>query len=134
MRNRFNYKTINFSDIDKASFTRAVETKNVVLTLIAGALLLAFAAYQAIGVYEEFNDPEVYHIYIESIVVPVLPLALGLYCIYIAVKKVPLLIIELKGEKYKLSLKDFKKGSGTVGLANYLKEKLRERFYDNLTW
>jgi len=134
LRNRFNYKTINFSEIDKASFTRAVETKNVLLTLIVGALLVAFAVYQAIGVYEDFNDPAVYHIYIESIVLPVLPVLLGGYCIYIAVKRVPLLIVELKGEKYKLNLKDFIKGGGTMGLETYLKEKLRERFYDNLTW
>jgi hypothetical protein len=29
LRNRFNYKTIDFSDINKATFTRAADTKNI---------------------------------------------------------------------------------------------------------
>ena len=94
LRNRFNYKTINFSDIYKATFTRAADTKNVVLTAIAGVLLIAIAVYQAIGVYQDFIDPSVSHIYIESIAVLTLPFLAGIYCIYTALKKVPLLIIE----------------------------------------
>ena len=131
LRNRFNYKTISFYDVNKATFTRAVETKNVVITLIAGTLLLAFAVYEATGVYEDFYDPAVRHIYVESIMLPVLPLLLGLYCIYIAVKKVPLLLIELNGEKHKLSLKNIDAGRMAV-LETFLKEKLRERFYNDL--
>ena len=133
LRNRFNYKTINFYDIHKATFTRAAETKNVLPALIAGTLLVAFAVYRAIGVYQDFQDPSVHHIYIESIMLPVLPLLLGLYCIYIAVKKVPLLIIELKGEKHKLSLRDIINAGQTAALEAYLKEKLREKFYDSPT-
>jgi len=56
LRNRFNYKTVNFHGIQKATFTRAADTKNVVLILIVGALFVAFAVYQAVGVYEDFND------------------------------------------------------------------------------
>jgi hypothetical protein len=133
LRNRFNYKTLDFYDIDKATFTRAAETKHVLLTLIVGALLVAFAVYQTISVYEDFQDPSVYRIYIESIILPVLPLLVGLYCIYIAVKKVPLLIIELKSEKYKLSLRDIISDGRMQVLETYLKEKLREKFYDSPT-
>ncbi|WDF75852.1 hypothetical protein PQ469_18350 [Mucilaginibacter sp. KACC 22773] len=67
-------------------------------------------------------------IYTESIVLPVLPLLLGLYCIYIAV---PSLIIELESQKHTLSLEDIYK-DGRMGILEiYLKEKLRTRFYDN---
>ena len=31
LRNRFNYKTISFNDINAAGFKRAVETKNISL-------------------------------------------------------------------------------------------------------
>jgi hypothetical protein len=133
LRNRFNYKTINFYDVHKATFTRAADTKNVVFILIVGLLLVAFAVYQAVGVYEDFHDPSVYHIYIEAILLPVFPLLLGLYCVYIAVKKVPLLIIELNSEKHKLSLKDIINAGRMEVLETYLKEKLREKFYDNPT-
>jgi hypothetical protein len=131
LRNRFNYKTISFYDIHKATFTKAVETKNVVLTLIVGALLVAFAVFQAIGVYEEFYDPSVHHIYIESILLPVLPLLVGFYCVYLGVKKIPLLIIELENEKHKLSLRDIIDSGRMEALETYLKERLREKFYDS---
>jgi hypothetical protein len=131
LRNRFNYKTINYDDVRKATFARAAETKNVVLTLIAGVLLVAFAMYNAIGVYENFHDPKVHRIYIESIVLPVLPLLLGLYCIYTAVKKVPSLIIELENQKHTLSVQDIYKAELVGVLEAYLKEKLRTRFYDS---
>ena len=134
MRNRFNYKTIDFNDVDKASFTRAVETINVALCLIAGVLLIAFTVYHLIGVYEDFFDPTVRHIYIESIVAAVLPLAAGLYCIYIAIKKIPLLIIESKKATFKLSLKDIIKTGDTEVLRAYLKGKLRERFQDSVAF
>jgi len=57
----------------------------------------------------------------------------GLYCIYVAVKKVPLLIIELKSEKHKLSLQDIIITGRMEILETYLKVKLREKFYDSPT-
>ena len=133
LRNRFNYNNVDFNDINKASITRAVETNNVVLTLIAGALLLAFAIYQSIGVYEAFYDPSTHIIYTESISVIVFPLLLGFYCIYISVKKIPVLIVEVKSKKHKLILKDVVKAGRIYDLESYLKKQLKERFYYSTT-
>jgi hypothetical protein len=130
LRNKFNYKTINFDDVNKAYFARAAETRNVALALIVGILFVAFAIYSAICVYDDFHDPLVYHIHIESIMLPILPLLAGCYCIYIAVKKVPLLVVELKDQKYKLSIADVNAGR-LYALESYLKEKLNTRFYIN---
>lgn len=131
LRNRFNYRTINFYEVQKATFTKAVDTRNPVFTIIAGVLLIAFAVYQAIGVFEDFNDPTVHHIYIQSILLPVLPILTGFYCIYISIKKVPLLIIVLDEEKYKLSLQGFISAGRLEVVEKYLKEKLRESFYES---
>jgi len=131
LRNRFNYKTINYDDIRKATFARAAETKNVALTLIVGILFITFSVYNTIGVYQNFYDPTVHRIYIESIALPVLPVLLGIYCIYIAVKKVPSLIIELENQKHTLSVQDIYKAELVGVLEVYLKEKLRTRFYDS---
>lgn len=129
LRNKFNYKTINLADVDKAYFTRAPETKNVALALLIGVVFVVFAIYSAICVYDDFHDPLAYHIYIESIMLPVFPLLAGSYCIYIAVKKIPLLIIELKNKKYKLSVVDVINTGQLYELESYLKEKLNARFY-----
>jgi hypothetical protein len=132
LRNKFNYKTINFDDIDKATFTKSAETRNVMLALTVGVLLVAFAIYNGIGVYENFHDPLVRHIYIESIVLPILPLLAGSYCIYMAIRKVPLLMIYTKSEKYKLSLKGIIKSGRMDMLKVYLNQKLGTRFYDSV--
>lgn len=131
LRNRFNYKTIDFYDIDKAILTKAAETTNGALCLIAGCLLIAFAIYYAVGIYNDFYNPSVYHIEIQNIVIPVLPLLCGFYCIYIAVKKVPLLVLESKNKQHKFSLKGMIDAGRIDNLRAYLKGKLRERFYDN---
>jgi len=131
LRKRFNYKTIDFSDIHKANLTKAADTKNIALTAIAGVLLVTAGLDMAIGVYKDFTA---YHFDAKSGVLPVLPLLLGLYCIYIAVKKVPLLIIDLKNEKHKLGLQDIIDAGRITFLENYLKEKLRDRFYDIQTF
>jgi len=36
LRNGFNHKTISFYDVEKATFKRAADTKNVGLTLMQG--------------------------------------------------------------------------------------------------
>lgn len=127
LRNRFNYKTISFTELDKATFTKDVETKNVGLTWVVGILLILFAIFQSKGVYESFNDPSVREIYIESIVLPVLPFLIGLYCVYISVKKVPTLLVEIPGGKYKLNLEDIIKSQQLDNLQAYLKTKLRTK-------
>ncbi len=128
LRNGFNFKTISFQELDKATFKKDVEPKNVGLTLIAGILLILFALFQSKGVYESFNDPAEYTIYIESIVLPVLPFLIGLYCIFISAKKVPTLLVEKKNEKHKLNLKDAINNHQLDDLKAYLRTKLRTKF------
>ena len=128
LRNRFNYKTISFLELDKAIFKKDVETRNVGIMWVVGILLILFAFFQSKGVYEAFNDPAVRRIYIESIVLPVLPFLIGLYCVYISVKKVPILLIEKAGEKYKLSLDEIIKNQKTSQLQAYLRKKLGAKF------
>ncbi|MGN6494398.1 MAG: hypothetical protein ACTHLE_20570 [Agriterribacter sp.] len=73
LRNGFNYKTIEYGQIKKATIKRAREIKNVFLSMLFGILLLAFVISQSFYLIKVFNDPNVHRIYIESIVLPVLP-------------------------------------------------------------
>jgi hypothetical protein len=129
LRNRFNYKTISFQDLDKATIKKDVVTNRLVLTLTVGFLLILFAVFQSITVYESFIDPLVKEIYIESIVLPVLPLLIGVYCIYISVKKVPTLLVEKDGKKYKLRLNEIIKNQQLANLQAYLRTKLTINFF-----
>ena len=105
LRNRFNFKTIAYDQIETAIVDRRTEIKNALLVFILGAVMLCFAFYQSRWVFQLFNDPHTYKIYIESIVIPLFPAALGIYCIYIALRKGPVLILKEQGETHTLRLR-----------------------------
>lgn len=132
LRNRYNHKTIPFNEVDKAIIRKDVETKNVLLTLIFGILLLSFAILQIISVINNFNDPEIHIIHAETIILPLLPAIAGAFCIYISTKKIPILRIESGNQKHKLSLKDAVKMNKEDELRIYLEEKLHHSFIYNL--
>jgi hypothetical protein len=73
LRSGFNYKTIDYPDIDKATIKRTREIKNVILSMTFGFFLFAFAILQTLDVINIFNDPNVHTIYIESIILPLFP-------------------------------------------------------------
>ena len=124
LRNGYNYKTIEYNMVDKATIKKGAEIKNVVLCLVIGICLLGFAILQTRHMINIFNDPTVTTIYIEAIVLPVLPGLVGIYLVYIAVKKGIVLIIETGSKKYKLRLRDFIKDNTKEKVIKYLTAKL----------
>lgn len=127
LRSGYNYQTINYYDIQEATLKRAVVIKNWLLVLIIGIALISVAVYQAAHVYNLFTDPEVYTVYIESIVLPVLPLILGNYCIYVALKKTTVLQVIHPGGKTKLSLKNIVRNQQADQFTTFLQAKLGTR-------
>ena len=127
LRNRFNYQTIKYKDINKATIKRTREIKNVILSMTFGIILLAFAILQTLLVINIFNDPNVRKIYIESIILPLLPGLVGIYLIYIANKKGLMLIVETGRKSQKLRLRDFVKNKKAYQLRNYLNARLSNR-------
>ncbi len=93
LRSGFNYKTISFQQIDKVIIKMDFLTKRVFLTWLVGLASIIFAFMQVKNVYECLVDPAVKVVLIEFVVLPFLPTMLGIYCIYISVKKVPTLLI-----------------------------------------
>jgi hypothetical protein len=128
LRNRFNFKTIGFHDVDSIILKKGAETKNIVLCLVIGISLLIFAFFQAIGMYESINDPTVNRIYIEELILPFLPALIGGYCIYISLKKAPILYVKSGKETHRLRLKEVIKNDKTEVLKLYLKAKLQTKF------
>ena len=127
LRSGFNYKTVQYTEIDKATIKRAREIKNVFLSMIFGTCLLVFAILQIMFVIGLFKNPNVHKIYIESIILPLLPGLFGIYLLYIANKKGLILIIETGSKIRKLRLSDFVKDNNTSKLINYLNTQLSNR-------
>lgn len=128
LRNRFNYKTITYQEIEKAIMKKGTETKNIFLTLTSGFAMIFFACYMIYGVINSFSNPNIHVIPAESIVLPLFPAILGVFYIYISIKKIPILYIESGSKKYKLSLIDAIKINKTDEVRIYLEEKLHHTF------
>lgn len=129
LRNRFNFKTITYGQISKAIVTRSAEIRNAVLILILGVAMVCFAFYQSRWVIGLFNDPQVYHIYIESLILPIVPACLGIYCIYSALRKGPILILKEGKKTYRLRLRAaVRKGQG-YDFESYLDKQLGARLF-----
>lgn len=124
LRNGFNFKTIAYEDIRQASIQRSAEIRNAPVVLIIGILLVTFAFYQCRWVIELFEDPHTYQIDIETILLPFIPAALGIYCIYAALRRSPVLIVKEAGRTYRLRLRATVKESQTAEMERLLKTYL----------
>jgi hypothetical protein len=128
LRSGYNYKTLPYPDIRKATLKRGVAIKNWLLVLLLGIGLISFAVYQAAHLYHLFMDPNTHTVFIQSIILPVLPLILGNYCFYVSLKRTTILKMKYRGGKTKLSLKTIVINNETEQLVAYLQEKLDTRF------
>ena len=128
LRSGYNYKTLAYPDIRRATLKKGVAIKNWLLVLLLGVGLISFAVYQAAHLYHLFMDPNTHKVYIESILLPVLPLLLGNYCIYISLKRTTILKVKYRGGKTKLPLGELVSHNDAVLLTTFLQEKLGSQF------
>lgn len=77
LRNNFNYKTLSYGEITRARMTRSTEIRNAPIILCLGIAMVAFGFFQGANIVSLFIDPSQYHIYIETILRPVIPGFLG---------------------------------------------------------
>jgi hypothetical protein len=94
------------------------------LSLLIGLAFIALSLLQSYRVYQQFHDPTVHKIYIESIVVVVLPLLVGAYMIYVALKKELLLVVKTGQKTRKLSVKGLLVSGKLPQAEQFLSEKL----------
>lgn len=128
LRSGYNYKTLAYPDIRKAVLKKGVAIKNWLLVLLLGIGLISFAVYQAAHLYHLFMDPTVHRVSIESIILPVLPLILGNYCIYVSLKRTTILKVKYRGGKVKLPLSELFSTTEAIGVTAFLQEKLGSHF------
>jgi hypothetical protein len=128
LRDRYNYKTIEYKEVNKATIKRAPEINNYLVILIFGIALIAFAVKVTVGIIRLLKSPDVEVIYIEHIVLPVIPGLLGFYMLWNALRRGPVLFIETNTSKHKLRLREFKKNNNVVKLLTYLRSNLYCQF------
>ncbi len=133
LRSRFNYKTYPFSEIDSLIVEKGKELKNWLVILIFGIALTSFSIYYSAVLYSVLNDEKTQRIYIEELLIPLIPFLLGLYCLYASTRNVTILRITTKtNKKDKLSLYSIKKENKLDDLIQFLKECAPISFKVNL--
>lgn len=120
LRSSFNYRTINFKDITSLEIVRGKLIRNWIFVFIFGISLLAFSIYYAYVLIDVLNDPSIRRIYIEELMVPVLPALLGGLCIYSSSRKGIVIKIEHNGKRSSYPLEDIIKNNQYEDFVDYL--------------
>jgi hypothetical protein len=109
LRNGFNYKTIDFINIDSIVIKKGKELKNWVWVLIVGLGLLLYVVFDFINICEYYKESFV--IYIERLLIPLFPFFLGIYSVIIAFRSSLIMIVKIGNKNYRFTLRKFIKSN-----------------------
>jgi hypothetical protein len=122
LRNGFNYETIPFNSVISMEVRDGKDLKNWLWVLFVGGVLTGYALWDVFQVLFILNDPHTYHIYIERLLIPVIPMALGVYSIYIALRNTRVMIAKSSSKTYYLSLRALVKNQQFLEFTEYMKK------------
>jgi hypothetical protein len=133
LRSRFNYETVHFDQVDSLTIEKGKELNNWIVILIIGLGLVAFSLYYSLRLFNIIDNNEVNVIYIEEILVPLIPFMLGGYCLYSSTRKGTILRLKtIKNKTDKFPLRELEKDNRIGQFQDFLKEKLNTKIRINL--
>ncbi len=113
LRNGYNYKTIDYSDILEFRLENGRQVNNWLVLLCIGVGLIGFSIYYTFTLFNYISDDNsTGPIFVEQIIIPIIPLFLGLYSLNLSLKMgASLVIIANNGRTKRFPLaKEKKKG------------------------
>jgi hypothetical protein len=122
LRNEFNYETIPMESINTIEVRDGKDLKNWWWVLFVGIALTGYALWDVFYILFILNDPETYMIYVERLVLPVIPMALGIYSIYIALRNTRVMVVKNTSKSYYLSLRELVKRQQFLEFIEYMKK------------
>jgi hypothetical protein len=128
LRSRFNYETIPYSDVQSITIERGKELNNWIPILLFGSVLVTASILYILRALHVVGNHEVNIIYIEQIIIPVIPLLLGCYCLYSSTRNGAILRVKtVANKKDKFPLKEIEKTKSLEEFQEYLKDRLSTR-------
>ena len=124
LRNRFNYKTINYDTIESIEIKKGKDLKNWLWVITIGLALLTFVIYDLISIYLLLNSDTTYVIYIEILLIPLIPLLLWLYSVIRSLRVTEVIVGRSRNENFHLSLRKIIKENQFDEFEKYIKEKI----------
>ena len=129
LRSRFNYETIEFNQVDSLTIEKGKELNNWIAILTIGLALVSFSVWYSLRLFNIIDNNEVNVIYIEEILVPLIPFMLGGYCLYSSTRTGKILRVKTtKNRTHKFPLKELEKDNKVRSLEEFLSETLNTRF------
>ncbi|MBX2844341.1 MAG: hypothetical protein KTR26_21425 [Flammeovirgaceae bacterium] len=124
LRNRFNYNTFQNSELEELRIEKGKLINNWIVVFIIGTIFIGFSLFYSIQLFELLTSDQFFRIYIEEILVPVIPFLLGIYAAYASLKTGPVLKIILRGGKTNsFPLTDLKKENKIDEFVELLKKQ-----------
>ncbi|MER2997977.1 hypothetical protein [Pontibacter populi] len=123
LRSRYNYKSIPFSDIASIEFKRGKVIKNWLLLLLFGLGCLVFSLFYSYIIFDFFISDEQGRIYIEEIVVPVIPAFAGIAALLVSLRTSEVAIVNYNTSKLVLDLSELAKQNKVADFVIYLSER-----------
>ena len=123
LRSGFNYKTEAFSNIEKMVIKRGHEIQNWILSLVIGLLLIGVSLYLIVTLVLMFNSENVHVIYVERIILPLFPLLVGGYLVYVGLRRSVIIQIQfIRGGRRNYSLLELEKKNQLQDFIKYLNQ------------
>ncbi len=133
LRSRFNYETVHFDQVDSLTIEKGKELNNWIVILIIGLGLVGFSLYYSLRLFNIIDNNEVNVIYIEEILVPLIPFMLGGYCLYSSTRNGTILRLKtIKNKTDKFPLRELEKDNRIGQFQDFLKEKLNTKIRINV--
>ena len=96
LRSRFSYQTFHYDEVKSIVIENGKQVERWMVLLIMGVGMSAFSLYFGYVVFGAFYSREITRIYIEELIVPIIPFVLGFICIYAGLRNGPTMKVEFR--------------------------------------
>ena len=123
LRNRFPYKSIPIHSISSIDIRKGKDMKNWWWVLSIGLALTLYAIWDIGQIFGILTDKNTRTVYIERLIIPAIPLMLGIYSIIISLRNAKVMIIKAGDNSHYLSLRDLEKQQQADAFITHLQSK-----------
>jgi len=125
LRNKFEYQSIPFNQINEVKFKKGKAIKNWMIILTLGILLLSVGLFISKNIFLYYFSDEPGTIHIETIVASIFTVVFGVFLIIQSLKTEHILEIHYENKTKKFGVKSFDRESQLDNLISYLSENTK---------
>lgn len=123
LRSRFAFEHVAYADLTEARVTRGKSVQNWALLLLVGLCCLGFSAFTAyrLAMFITYGRG---HFYVQTLVTPLLPGAIGLAAIWQALRVTDILVVRVGRRRLVFPLETLKGSQSPMALESYISKRV----------